>query len=66
MPMNDCSTGVIEIEPPLPGHAPIREMLEGLSLCGPGQEYFRTLVSELARALDADFAFAAELSGEEH
>src|SRR5258708_40088475 len=65
MPMNDCSTGVLEIEPPLLGHAPIRELLEGLSLCGPGQEYFRTLVSELARALDADFAFAAELSGEE-
>jgi hypothetical protein len=65
MSMNDCATGTLEVEKPILGHEPIRELLEGLSLCGPGQEYFRTLVSELARALDADFAFAAELSGEE-
>jgi diguanylate cyclase (GGDEF)-like protein len=65
MSMNDCATGILEVEKPILGHEPIRELLEGLSLCGPGPEYFRTLVSELARALDADFAFAAELSGEE-
>lgn len=56
---------MLEVDKPILGHEPIRELLEGLSLCGPGTEYFRTLVSELARALDADIAFAAELSGEE-
>ncbi len=65
MSMNDCATGILEVEKPILGHEPIRELLEGLSLCAPGPEYFRTLVSELARALDADIAFAAELSGEE-
>jgi diguanylate cyclase (GGDEF)-like protein len=65
MPTNDCATGLLEVKKPILGHEPIREMLEGLSLCGPGPEYFHALVAELARTLDADFAFAAELSGEE-
>jgi diguanylate cyclase (GGDEF)-like protein len=65
MPTNDCATGLLEVKNPILCHEPIRELLEGLSLCGPGSEYFRALVSELAKTLDADFAFAAELSGEE-
>ncbi|MEA2239819.1 MAG: hypothetical protein QOC81_4543 [Thermoanaerobaculia bacterium] len=65
MPTNDCATGMLEVKNPILGHEPIRELLEGLSLCGPGPDYFRALVSELAKTLGADFAFAAELSGEE-
>jgi len=65
MPMNDHASRMSETEQPVGTREPIREMLEGLSLCSPGPEYFCTLVSELARTLDAEFAFAAELAGEE-
>src|SRR5216684_2765451 len=65
MPMNDHMSRMIMTEQPVGLHEPIREMLEGLSLCTPGPEYFRALVSELARTLDAEFAFAAELASEE-
>src|SRR5882724_7138448 len=65
MPMSDCATGMNELEPAVLGAEPNRELIEGLSLCEPGPQYFRALVSELARSLDADFAFAAELSGGE-
>src|SRR5882724_9624161 len=65
MPMNDHASRIVKTEQPVGFHEPIRELLEGLSLCSPGPEYFRTLVSELARTLDAEFAFAAELAGEE-
>ena len=65
MPMNDHASRMFRTEQPVGGHEPIREMLEGLSLCSPGPDYFRALVSELARTLDAEFAFAAELAGEE-
>jgi diguanylate cyclase (GGDEF)-like protein len=63
--MNDQASRMTKTEQPVGLHEPIRELLEGLSLCSPGPEYFRTLVSELARTLDAEFAFAAELAGEE-
>jgi len=62
---NDHTASVKETEPPVGKYEPIREMLEGLSLCSPGPQYFRTLVRELARTLDAEFAFAAEIAGEE-
>ena len=65
MPMNDQASRMTKTEQPVGLHEPIRELLEGLSLCSPGPEYFRTLVSELARTPDAEFAFAAELAGEE-
>lgn len=65
MPMNDHASRFTKTEQPVGLREPIRELLEGLSLCSPGPEYFRTLVSELARTLDAEFAFAAELAGEE-
>src|SRR3954465_3292926 len=65
MPMNDHASRTMKTEQPVGIREPIREMLEGLSLCSPGPEYFRALVSELARTLDAEFAFAAELAGEE-
>ena len=65
MSMNDHASRTTKTEQPVGMREPIREMLEGLSLCSPGPEYFRTLVSELARTLDAEFAFAAELAGEE-
>src|SRR5205807_9309138 len=62
---NDHTSRVKETEPPVGKREPIREMLEGLSLCSPGPDYFRTLVQELARTLGAEFAFAAEIAGEE-
>src|SRR5438067_1388021 len=63
--MNDHTMRTSETEQRVGLHEPIREMLEGLSLCSPGPEYFSTLVQELARTLDAEFAFAAEIAGEE-
>src|SRR5438094_128262 len=45
MPMNDHASRMSETEQPVGGHEPIREMLEGLSLCSPGPEYFPALVS---------------------
>jgi diguanylate cyclase (GGDEF)-like protein len=65
MPMNDHASRFTKTEQAVGLREPVRELLEGLSLCSPGPEYFRTLISELARALDAEFAFAAELAGEE-
>src|SRR5258706_15990728 len=65
IPMNDPTSRMSEAEQRVGLHEPIREMLEGLSLCSPGPDYFRTLVQELARPLDAEFAFAAEIAGEE-
>src|SRR4029077_15093635 len=65
MPMNDHASRGTKTEQPVGLREPISELLEGLSLCTPGPEYFRTLVSELARTLDAEFAFAAQLAGEE-
>jgi diguanylate cyclase (GGDEF)-like protein len=65
MPMNDRIPRLGETSTLILGHEPIRELLEGLSLCSPGPEYFRALVSDMARTLDAEFAFAAELAGEE-
>ena len=63
--MNDHTSRISETEQRAGLHEPIREMLEGLSLCSPGPDYFSKLVQELARALDAEFAFAAEIAGEE-
>src|SRR5437764_12253826 len=63
--MNDTTPSMSKAEQRVGLKEPIREMLEGLSLCSPGPDYFRTLVKELARALDAEFAFAAEIAGEE-
>jgi diguanylate cyclase (GGDEF)-like protein len=63
--MNDHTSRMSETEQRVGLHEPIREMLEGLSLCSPGPDYFSTLVQELARTLDAEFAFAAEIAGEE-
>jgi diguanylate cyclase (GGDEF)-like protein len=65
MPMNERTSKLSAERPAVSAPEPIRELLEGLSLCSPGAEYFRKLVSELARTLDAEFAFAAELAGEE-
>ena len=65
MPMNDHASRIRETDHVVGIHKPISELLEGLSLCSPGPDYFRTLVSELARTLDAEFAFASEIAGEE-
>jgi len=42
-----------------------RKLLEGLSRSGPGADYFRALVRELAGTLDMDYAFVAEVISEE-
>src|SRR3954451_25380767 len=64
IPMNDHTSRMSEAEQLVRRHEPIREMLEGLSLCSPGPDDFSTLWQEPARPLDADFAFSAKIAGE--
>lgn len=50
---------------PLPSDGPLRSFMDGLSRAGAGKRFFQDLVRELTMTLDVEYAFVAELVGED-